>query len=45
MLDGIWNQLICTKKKSIKGNWNFALTLKAMDSKDIKVNGISEKKV
>ncbi|PEC15805.1 anti-sigma factor [Bacillus thuringiensis] len=31
------------EKKSIKGNWNFALTLKAMDSKDIKVNGISEK--
>ncbi|MFU2030459.1 anti-sigma factor [Bacillus wiedmannii] len=31
------------EKKSIKGNWNFALTLKAMDSKEVKVNGISEK--
>lgn len=30
------------EKKSIKGNWNFALTLKAMDSKEIKVNRVSE---
>ncbi|MBY0595326.1 DUF4179 domain-containing protein [Bacillus bingmayongensis] len=29
--------------KSIKGNWNFALTVKAMDSKEIKLQGISEK--
>ncbi|OED04887.1 DUF4179 domain-containing protein [Bacillus cereus] len=26
----------------IKGNWNFALSLKAMDSKEVKVNGVSE---
>ncbi|PEW05516.1 anti-sigma factor [Bacillus cereus] len=31
------------EKKSIKGNWNFALSLKAMDSKEAKVNGVSEK--
>lgn len=26
----------------IKGNWNFALSLKAMDSKEVKVNRVSE---
>lgn len=26
----------------IKGNWNFALSLKAMESKEVKVNGVSE---
>ncbi|MDA2153792.1 DUF4179 domain-containing protein [Bacillus cereus group sp. Bc253] len=26
----------------IKGNWNFAISLKAMDSKEVKVNGVSE---
>ncbi|HHT7239434.1 MULTISPECIES: DUF4179 domain-containing protein [Bacillus] len=31
------------KGNSIKGNWNFALSLKAMDSKEVKVNGVSEK--
>ncbi|QBP91968.1 DUF4179 domain-containing protein [Bacillus mycoides] len=31
------------EKKSIKGNWNFALTVKGMDSKEIKLQGISEK--
>ncbi|PFK43895.1 anti-sigma factor [Bacillus cereus] len=31
------------EKKSIKGNWNFALSLKAMDSKEIKLQGNSEK--
>lgn len=31
------------EKKEIKGNWNFALTLKAMDSKEIKLHGSSEK--
>ncbi|TPV46602.1 DUF4179 domain-containing protein [Bacillus dicomae] len=30
------------KGNSIKGNWNFALSLKAMDSKEVKVNGVSE---
>lgn len=28
--------------KAIKGNWNFALSLKAMDSKELKVNKVSE---
>lgn len=31
------------EKKTIKGNWNFALTVKGMDSKEIKLQGISEK--
>ncbi|MEK4912079.1 DUF4179 domain-containing protein [Bacillus sp. FSL E2-8887] len=31
------------EKKSIKGNWNFALTVKGMDSKEIKLQGITEK--
>ncbi|MEY8346806.1 DUF4179 domain-containing protein [Bacillus cereus] len=31
------------EEKSIKGNWNFALSLKAMDSKEIKLQGNSEK--
>ncbi|MBO1578544.1 DUF4179 domain-containing protein [Bacillus sp. XF8] len=31
------------KKKEIKGNWNFALTVKAMDSKERTINGSSEK--
>ncbi|MBR9654340.1 MULTISPECIES: DUF4179 domain-containing protein [Bacillus] len=30
------------KGNSIKGNWNFALSLKAMESKEVKVNGVSE---
>ncbi|VXC40555.1 ECF-type sigma factor negative effector [Bacillus mycoides] len=30
------------EKKSIKGNWNFALSLKAMDSKEVKLNRVSE---
>ncbi|KZD29804.1 DUF4179 domain-containing protein [Bacillus cereus] len=30
------------KGNSIKGDWNFALSLKAMDSKEVKVNGVSE---
>ncbi|PEJ10827.1 DUF4179 domain-containing protein [Bacillus wiedmannii] len=34
---------IYEEKKSIKGNWNFALTVKGMDSKEIKLQGISEK--
>ncbi|WP_242213989.1 DUF4179 domain-containing protein [Bacillus cereus group sp. BfR-BA-01383] len=28
---------------TVKGNWNFALSLKAMDSKEVKVNETSEK--
>ncbi|MFE9079301.1 MULTISPECIES: DUF4179 domain-containing protein [Bacillus cereus group] len=31
------------EKKAVKGNWNFALTVKGMDSKEIKLQGISEK--
>ncbi|WP_459501399.1 DUF4179 domain-containing protein [Bacillus sp. C1] len=31
------------EKKEMKGNWNFALTLKAMDSKEVKVGGSSAK--
>ncbi|WIY62787.1 DUF4179 domain-containing protein [Bacillus arachidis] len=31
------------KKKEIKGNWNFALTVKAMDSKEKTISGSSEK--
>lgn len=30
------------KGNSIKGNWNFALSLKAMESKEVKVNRVSE---
>ncbi|NUC18870.1 DUF4179 domain-containing protein [Bacillus mycoides] len=30
------------KGNSIKGNWNFALSLKAMDSKEVKLNRVSE---
>lgn len=30
------------RKEIYKGNWNFALTLKAMDSKEVKVNRVSE---
>ncbi|AJH61030.1 DUF4179 domain-containing protein [Bacillus cereus] len=33
------------KGNSIKGNWNFALSLKAMESKEVKVNGVSENKL
>lgn len=31
------------KKKEVKGNWNFALTLKAMDSEEKMIHGSSEK--
>ncbi|MDZ4479027.1 DUF4179 domain-containing protein [Bacillus cereus] len=33
------------KGNSIKGNWNFALSLKAMESKEVKVNRVSENKL
>ncbi len=31
------------RKKSIQGNWNFALTVKSVDSKERTIGGISEK--
>ena len=33
------------RKKSIQGNWNFALTVKSVDSKERTIGGSSEKKV
>lgn len=32
------------RKKSIQGNWNFALTVKSVDSKERTIGGSSEKR-